>query len=1386
MKLSFRNGSCGRCKRNATDCAKNFPGENRLFEESAVSHPTHPQARFARFDEPFADLCANSKSLTALILYCWWAKNWRIGTVARAVVACFCFAILLSGGAPAYAQLQTETIAGSISPNLPPANIGPVGNSPVNPIGAPLYLPLSVAVDPQGNVYFADTHNFAVRMVSCGSLITYTTFSVASGLEPTAVAADTFGNLFYGDIDGNIYRDTQYEVILSTLPPPTGGYIGDVANPLTDQNNNPINVGGTVLAMTTDSTGNLYVLSGTTNRNGGYMNFTVNKIGPGPRGVPVTMLTNQIVPVGTFDNQPQAEGLVVDAAGNLFTYAAGKGYNEILEISPTGTVAPFDGVTITGLQDVGYAGLALKANSASQAASGQPGIFYLLYQPGEIYQYIPSTGNGVGFSHYAGNPTVAGYNELNGPALEVELYEPNGLAIDTLGDLFIADTGNNLIRQVVNLGFISPSCGLGSAQSTDIIPSYGRSLENPTLDKLYMAVNKGNYTIGGPYADIVVFNTSNDTVAANVPIAGGPQWMAVDSTNNFVYTANSNATVSVVDSTTDTQIANITTFSRGLTSIAVDPASNLIYAVGNEDTNISVLQGPVRGTSGVTPPSLLTTIGNTSNIFGSFVSLGSVAVDTQKHKAYAIVDSGAASEGSQNYVLAIIDGTQTPPALTSSVTYISNAASTDIAPDAIGVDTTSGLVVIADAVDQYANVYVPSTGSFQEYYLGFYANHVAVDSVHEEAYLSDGYGNITVIDLAGGSQTKINSVNVSSNSADCGNAASAIVPASGTGQAFYTTCTPASGSALSIWDSSQNKVLSTLSLENGGNLFYPSTLLSFNPRRSEIFLSESTSASGSPVLNVLDGPTPGARPSLSFASTSNIATSGTVLNLGTAGVGTVGPDVQLVLTNTGSVTLNFAQPMPVINDSQDPGSVAITANSCSSSLAPQASCTIHLSFEPTKNESFEGGLAFLDNAGDTPQLVGIQATGQSPKVNLNILPATLPNGQVGVPYPSQMITVSNVPTGATLSVLEQSSGTLPLGLFGNFYYQPYTLSGTPTQAGTYTFTLYAIDTNQDTGSQTYTIVIAPGAPETVPNVVGLSLTAAGTAITNADLTTGSITMQSSSTVPTGNVISQNPAAGTTASAESQVSLVVSSGPAQATVPAVVGLTQAAASTAITGAGLTVGSVITQSSSTVTAGNVISESPTAGTSVATGSLVSLVVSSGPAQVTVPAVVGLTQAAASTAITGAGLTVGSVTTQSSTTVTAGDVISETPGAGTSVPVGSSVSLLVSSGPPAPANLSTSVSPTASGFAYSRVQKGYVGTVTITNTSGTTLTGPFAVLFTGLPSGVTLAGASGTYNGSPFLNLTQTTLAPGQSITLNVTLLGPAGITLKFDTILYSGTL
>src|ERR1700693_6095562 len=201
---------------------------------------------------------------------------------------------------------------------------------------------------------------------------------------------------------------------------------------------------------------------------------------------------------------------------------------------------------------------------------------------------------------------------------------------------------------------------------------------------------------------------------------------------------------------------------------------------------------------------------------------------------------------------------------------------------------------------------------------------------------------------------------------------------------------------------------------------------------------------------------------------------------------------------------------------------------------------------------------------------------------------------------------------------------------------------------------------------------------TVPNVEGLTQDAATAAITAAKLTGGTVTQQSSNTVATGKVISQDPASGNSVAQGSPVNLVISSGPQMVTVPKVEGLTQDAATTAMTGTKLMVGTVTQQSSNTVATGNVISQDPASGNSVAQGSPVNLVVSSGPQMVTVRNLQGLPQDAATAAITAAKLTGGTVTQQSSNTVATGKVISQDPASGHSVAQGYPGNLVISSGP------------------------------------------------------------------------------------------------------------
>ncbi|MBK6452555.1 MAG: PASTA domain-containing protein [Proteobacteria bacterium] len=240
-------------------------------------------------------------------------------------------------------------------------------------------------------------------------------------------------------------------------------------------------------------------------------------------------------------------------------------------------------------------------------------------------------------------------------------------------------------------------------------------------------------------------------------------------------------------------------------------------------------------------------------------------------------------------------------------------------------------------------------------------------------------------------------------------------------------------------------------------------------------------------------------------------------------------------------------------------------------------------------------------------------------------------------------------------------------------------------------TLSVTVTGQGTTETKFTRCDATTGPVTVPNVVNLTQAAATTAIVGAGLVVGAVTQQSSATVPAGRVSSQNPTSGVGVAAGSAVNLVVSTGPVPTpgpvAVPNVLNLTQAAATTRSTAQAWCSGTISQSSSTTVPAGSVISQNPNAGTTVAAGSAVALIVSTGP--VAVPNVVNMTQAAATTAISFAGLAIGTVSTESNATVPSGSVISQNPTAGTNVAAGSAVAIVVSTGavapppPPPPSN-------------------------------------------------------------------------------------------------------
>jgi len=91
--------------------------------------------------------------------------------------------------------------------------------------------------------------------------------------------------------------------------------------------------------------------------------------------------------------------------------------------------------------------------------------------------------------------------------------------------------------------------------------------------------------------------------------------------------------------------------------------------------------------------------------------------------------------------------------------------------------------------------------------------------------------------------------------------------------------------------------------------------------------------------------------------------------------------------------------------------------------------------------------------------------------------------------------------------------------------------------------------------------------------------------------------------------------------------------------------------------------------------------------------------------------------------------------------------------------------------------------SGLAYNRGTRLFVGTITVTNTGTQTIASPIEVVLNGLTPGVTLANAAGSFGGNPYVTA-NTSLAPGQSVSLPVQYSNPGNVAITMTLKIYSG--
>ena len=406
---------------------------------------------------------------------------------------------------------------------------------------AALFFPSGIAVDAAGNLYIADTYNHRIRKVSNGVITTVAGNGTggysgdggpATSAElkfPQGVTVDASGNLYIADLANYRIRKVSNGVIITVAGNGTYGYSGDNGPATSAQLNFPDGV-----AM--DVPGNLYIADGRNNRIREVSNgviATVAGTGTGDYsgdGGPATS-AKLYDPVG----------VAVDAAGNL--YIADLANYRIRKVS-NGVIT-----TVAGNGTPGYGGDNGPATSAqlnvpegvTVDAAGN------LYIADRDNNRVRKVANGV-ITTIAGNGT-AGYSGDGGPAISAELNGPLGIAVDAAGNIYIADYYNNRIRKVSN-GAITTVAGGGSSGLGENGPATNAQFNGPygvaidALGNLYIA-DHGNYRIrkvsGGVITTVAGNGTPSDSGDGGPATSAelvDPEGVAVDSSGE-VYVADS-------------------------------------------------------------------------------------------------------------------------------------------------------------------------------------------------------------------------------------------------------------------------------------------------------------------------------------------------------------------------------------------------------------------------------------------------------------------------------------------------------------------------------------------------------------------------------------------------------------------------------------------------------------------------------------------------------------------------------------------------------------------------------------------------------------------------------------------------------------------------------
>jgi sugar lactone lactonase YvrE len=487
---------------------------------------------------------------------------------------------------------------------------------------ASLGTPMGVAVDAAGNLYIADTGNARIRKVSGGTITTVAGNGVlgfsgdggpatsASLSEPNGVAVDSAANLYIADPVGQRVRQVSNGTISTVAGNGDGGFGGDGGSATSASLNSPTGVA-------VDAAGNIYIADDD--------NYRIRKVSGGT----ITTVAGNGSPGFSGDGGPATRasfagpfGVAVDSAGNLY-----------IADSPNSRVRKVSGGTITTLAGNGTYKFSGDGGPAVSASLNLPNAVtrdlagnlyigdFLNNRVRRISNGIITTVAGIGPSCSVSAALVCGgFSGDGGPATSASLSQPVGVAVDPAGNLYIADSQDNRVREVSN-GTITTIAGNGiEGFSGDGGPATSAALYDPTsvaLDSagnLYIA-DPGNNRVrklSGGFITTVAGNGihgfSGDGGPATSAALNFPSGVAVDAAGDLYIADNGNHRIRKVSGGTITTVAGNgnpgfsgdggTATAASLhspTQVAVDAAGN-VYVADLANNRIRKVSGGIIAT----------------------------------------------------------------------------------------------------------------------------------------------------------------------------------------------------------------------------------------------------------------------------------------------------------------------------------------------------------------------------------------------------------------------------------------------------------------------------------------------------------------------------------------------------------------------------------------------------------------------------------------------------------------------------------------------------------------------------------------------------------------------------------------------------------------------